>query len=235
MSSTSQRSGSGARSAPLLPPGTLAGFVLAILAVASIALFTYRALLAQSGGATRITQTLETIQQLEALQSNLIDAETGRRGFLLSGEESYLEPYTIGRNALAGAFTALRRQFQDDPLQQRRTDALEQVANERMAIIAETLALRRARDAAGALSVVRSNRCKAAMDRIRALIAEMESSERNVLAARQEEWQRAVDFPSQITWDVLAERQVTVVLAPRAGLESAFAEATAGRAQQPSA
>jgi len=151
-SSVELESGRGVRSAPVLPPGALAGFIVAILAVAAIALFTYRALLAQSAGATRVTQTLDTIQQLETLKSNLIDAETGQRGFLLTGEESYLDPYTSGRTALTGAFAALRRQFQGDALQERRTDALEQLANERMAIIAETLSLRRAGDAAGALS-----------------------------------------------------------------------------------
>jgi CHASE3 domain sensor protein len=173
--------GRGARSSPLLPPGTLFGFIVAVLAVALIAIFTYRSVMTQSIAATRVTQTLNAIQQLEALLSNLKDAETGQRGFLLTGEEPYLEPYTNGRAALSGAFATLRQQLADDPSQQRRTDALEQLAAERIAIIDETIVLRRAGNTAGALSLVRSDRGKAAMDRIRALVAEMETVERAVL------------------------------------------------------
>ncbi len=192
--------GRGARSSPLLPPGTLFGFIVAVLAVALIAIFTYRSVMTQSIAATRVTQTLNAIQQLEALLSNLKDAETGQRGFLLTGEEPYLEPYTNGRAALSGAFVTLRQQLADDPSQQRRTDALEQLAAERIAIIDETIVLRRAGNTAGALSLVRSDRGKAAMDRIRALVAEMETVERAVLGARQDEWQQAVDLSSRVTW-----------------------------------
>jgi CheY-like chemotaxis protein/signal transduction histidine kinase len=193
-------SGRGARSSPFLPAGTLAGFIIAILAVTFIALFTYRSLLTRSVTARRITQTLDTIQQLEELHSSLKDAETGQRGFLLTGDESFLEPYTLGRTSLVGAVDALRRQLDGNPAQLRRADALQQLVDERMAVIDRTIAEQRSGDPAAALAIVRSDRGRAAMVRIRTVVDEMENAERVLLAARQDEWQQAVDFSSRVTW-----------------------------------
>ena len=83
-----------------LPPATLAGFLVAVLAVALIAFFTYRAMQSREEAAARVTQTLGTIQALQDVLSNVKDAETGQRGFLLTGEERYLEPYTNARAEL---------------------------------------------------------------------------------------------------------------------------------------
>ena len=89
------------RTLPVLPPATLAGFVIAVLAVGAIAFFTSRALQTREDAAQRVTHTLQVIGQLESLLSRLTDAETGQRGFLLTGDERYLEPYAGGKVALS--------------------------------------------------------------------------------------------------------------------------------------
>ena len=165
-----------------------------------IALFTYRSLRTREVAAARVTQTLDAIQQLEALHSELKDAETGQRGFLLTGAERYLEPYTDARAALAGAFAPLRQQIGDDATQNRRIDELERLTSEKTRELAETIELARAGNTQSALAVVRTDRGKAAMDRIRTLIDETERAERAALALRQDEWQRAVALSSRITW-----------------------------------
>jgi CHASE3 domain sensor protein len=62
-----------------LPPSTLVGLILAMLTIALIAFVTYQALRAREAAAARITNAFETIQQLEAVRSSLIDAQTGQR------------------------------------------------------------------------------------------------------------------------------------------------------------
>src|SRR6476620_11570810 len=168
----SRESGRGTRSAGFLPADTLAGVL--------IALFTYRSLVTRSITATRITQTLDAVQRLEQLLSSVKDAETGERGFLLTGDERYLEPYTMGRAALGGAFTSLRSQLSTDAEQQQRVAALQQLADDWMALSAETVAMRRAGSTEAATDVARSDRAKAGMDRIRSLVAAMEDAERAV-------------------------------------------------------
>ena len=162
------------RSRLQLPPGTLAGLVIAAVAVSLIALFTYRSLASREDAVERVTRTLEAQRQLEAILSDVKDAETGQRGFLLTGEERYLEPYTNAKASLAGEIIAFRSLIADNTSQQRRLDTLERLAAEKIDELGQTIAARRSGNPDGAISLLRTDRGKAAMDRIRALIAEME-------------------------------------------------------------
>src|SRR5450830_753305 len=75
----------GPLSGPPLPPGPLVGFAIAILAVLLIAVFSYRSLDARESAATLVTHTIEVRGQLQMVVSGLKDAETGQRGYLLTG------------------------------------------------------------------------------------------------------------------------------------------------------
>jgi signal transduction histidine kinase/CheY-like chemotaxis protein/CHASE3 domain sensor protein len=187
-----------ARSIPLLPPATLAGVVVAVLAVALIGFFTFRSLKTREEAVERVTHTLQVIEQLATLQSTLKDAETGQRGFLLTGEERYLEPYANARAALTGIVNQLRRQA-SSAAQLDRIETLERLAIEKTAELGQTITMRRAGDIEGALGIVRSDRGKIAMDRFRALIAETENEERRLLASYQEQWQAAVTLSSLVS------------------------------------
>jgi CheY-like chemotaxis protein/CHASE3 domain sensor protein len=188
------------RTVRLLPPSTLIGFMVAILAVSLIALFTYRALIVRRSAATRVTQTLSTIQELESLQSTLIEAESGQRGFLVAGEERYLEPYTRARAELAGRIRSVQGRIDGSPSQQARFDRIQQLTSEKLAELTETIALRRAGKAEEARAVMLSDRGRVAMDGIRGAIAEMEAEERQILNRRETEWDAAADLSVRITW-----------------------------------
>ena len=188
----------GGRTLAPLPPRALSGFVLAFVAVLLIGFFTYRLLDARYAAAERITKTLESIEQLQAVLSTLKDAETGQRGYLLTGNEQYLTPYTAARSEFPGLMKSLRGSLTDAG-QLRRLDIIEQLAVEKIAELGQTIDLQRAGDNNRALEVVRSDRGRAAMDRIRAGLGEMEKEERTQLANRQTEWQSAATFSSIVT------------------------------------
>ncbi|MBV8803473.1 MAG: CHASE3 domain-containing protein, partial [Sinobacteraceae bacterium] len=190
----------GARAGAPLPPGPLLGFVVAVAAVAFISLLTYRALQTRTIAALRVTHTLETMDQLQSILSLVKDAETGQRGFLLTGEESYLEPNINAKAQLPGVLTRARPLLADDAQQEERLNGLEQTVKDRLAELDQEVALRRKGDVAGALAVVRTDRGKLLMDRIRAVITAMEATERASLATRQEEWQRAESISSSVTF-----------------------------------
>src|SRR5262245_17845957 len=92
-----------------LPPGPLLGFGLAAVAVIVIAAFTYRSLQTNAETRESVAHTISVIDQMQAILAALKDAETGQRGFLLTGEESYLEPYTNAIGALSGELAQARR------------------------------------------------------------------------------------------------------------------------------
>ena len=189
----------GARFGPLLPLSTLVGFWIAIAAVVVVALLSYQALQASVTNAQRVTHTLRLVEQLQALLSTMKDAETGQRGFLLTGDEAYLEPYSNAKAALAGEIAGARELVSQDREQQRRLQGLEQLCADKMAELAQTIALRRRNDAGGALGIVRTDRGKDIMERIRAVLAEMTAEERRSLATRQEEWLSGARLSSWVT------------------------------------
>ena len=127
-----------------LPPKTLIGFLLAVLAVVIIALLSYQSLQQTMSTGADLTQSVQVLGRLEALLSTLTDAETGQRGFLLTGEESYLTPYTDAKDALPDDLKILHALLSDRSEQRRRLDALESLAKLKMAELESTVAARRA-------------------------------------------------------------------------------------------
>ncbi|MEO7274109.1 MAG: response regulator [Vicinamibacterales bacterium] len=188
------------RTVRLLPTSTLLGFLIATLAVGLIALFTYRALVARQGAANRVTQTLTTIQQLEGVLVTLTDAETGQRGFLVTGEERYLDPYNRARAELPNRLRNLAGRVSDSAEQQARFERVQQLSTDKLAELDETIALRRDGKTEEARAVMLSDRGRVAMDGIRTAIAEMEAEERALLTLRQAAWEDASDLSVRITW-----------------------------------
>jgi CheY-like chemotaxis protein/CHASE3 domain sensor protein len=183
-----------------LPPGPLVGFALAVLALVIITFFRHSSLKTSDASAELVAHTMEVIEQSQGLLSSVKDAETGQRGFLLSGDESYLEPYSAAVRALDGEFTRARALTGDNPQQQRRLDTLRVLITEKFDELNQTISLRRDGKNAEALALVRSDRGKQAMDRIRALTSEIENTERQLLVSRRAEWVEAAGNTSAIMW-----------------------------------
>ena len=198
--STAAPSGSGFRSGAPLPFGTLVAFLIAISAVILIALASQRALEMRSSSAAQVTQTLTVLERLESLLSGLKDAESGQRGFLLTGDEAYLDIYTAEKATLPDAIERLREVSHDDPEQQQRIDLLQRLSDEKIAEMEQTIAIRRAGEIGASLAIVRTERGKSIMDRIRELVATMDGEARELLEQRQREWQQAAQLSAWVTW-----------------------------------
>src|ERR1019366_4310526 len=69
------------------------GFALALAALLIIGVVSYRSTTALVEAAAMVDHTHLVLENLEQLLSTMKDAETGQRGFLVTGEERYLEPY----------------------------------------------------------------------------------------------------------------------------------------------
>jgi CheY-like chemotaxis protein/CHASE3 domain sensor protein len=198
-SASTQNSFGAVRSGPPLPPKTLFGFLLAVIAVVVIALLSYQSLQATSESSKSLAGSIEVLAQLNTVLSTLKDAETGQRGYLLTGEESYLEPFTTAKSALPGEFKSLRRVLSDRPEQTRRLDALQSLAEQKMGELGETVDLRHAGRAADALAVVHTDRGKIYMDRLRVAVAEMDGMERQQIVQHGQDWKTAAAVSLVVT------------------------------------
>ncbi|HEY6630730.1 MAG TPA: CHASE3 domain-containing protein [Rhizobiaceae bacterium] len=115
--------------------------------------------------------------QLVTTLSLVQDAETGQRGFLLTGEDVYLEPYRSAASALPEELAAIGAAVASQPKRQARVEALVAAVNVKLAEIDETISLYQAGNAAEALALVRTNRGRASMDRVRTIISEIRRGE----------------------------------------------------------
>jgi len=183
-----------------LPPGPLLGFVVAVAAVAFISMLTYRSLQTRAIAAQRVTRTLQVLEQMESILSLVKDAETGQRGFLLTGEDPYLEPNINAKAQLPDAFRTARQLVAEDTVQQKRLAALELAVNQKLTELDRVVALRRKGDVAGALAVVRTDRGQTSMDRIRSMVTTLEATERIALVTREHEWDRAEFISTSVTF-----------------------------------
>jgi CHASE3 domain sensor protein len=130
----------GPRSGAPLPPGPLLGFVVAVAAVIFISLLTYHALRMRSIAAQRVTHTLAVVEELQTILSLGKDAETGQRGFLLTGEETYLQPNANAKAALPAELKKTRELVTGDAEQEQRLASLGQSVNEKLAELDTTIA-----------------------------------------------------------------------------------------------
>ncbi len=182
-----------------MAPRTFAGLLIAVVAVIVIAVLSYESLQSTAKSAQSLARAVEVLAQLQSLVSTVKDAETGQRGYLLTGRESYLEPYLLAKQLLPTELKTLRSLIADDPAQRNRLEALQSLANEKIQELSETVELRRAGQTAAALSLVLTDRGKSMMDRIRAIGAEMDNAERMLIAQRTQAWQRAATISFAVT------------------------------------
>src|SRR3954469_13126961 len=131
--------------------------------------------------------------------SSLKDAETGERGFLLTGADSFLEPYTAAVAALPGELAAARRSISNS-VQQQRLDTLEELTERKMEETAQSIDLKRSGKAAPGMDLQRAERGRRLVDQIRALAAEMGETERKQLELRSKEWEDAITLSAAVTW-----------------------------------
>jgi methyl-accepting chemotaxis protein len=191
------------------------GFAITLAIFVIVGAVSYRSVTKQTEAATWVAHTREVQNQLTQLLSNLQDAETGQRGYVITGVDSYLAPYTDGTARAEENRRHLAELVSDNPRQQARADALAPLIADKFAELQQTVDLRRTRDFAAAQSVVSSDRGKKAMDTLRAIMREMNLDEEVLLKTRADAAQSdARDAKLTIVFGTL----LALVLAGLAGL-----------------
>jgi methyl-accepting chemotaxis protein len=170
------------------------GFGLALAILVAIGTIAYRSTVKLTDTAALVDHTHRVLQNLEGLISSLKDAETGQRGYVITGEDRYLEPYLGAQVAIPQKLKTLRELTSDYPNQQRRLDLIEPLINGKdgkLAELQQTIDLRKDKTQGfdAALKVILSDKGKTAMDEIRKRVAEMEDEANGLLKARSEEAQ----------------------------------------------
>ena len=126
-----------------------------------------------SEGFENVERPAEVQRTLTLLLSATQDAETGQRGYLLTGDPEYLDPYTTSRTRIDSLFTRLSDLVSWNPLQVERLPGLRARIDAKFAELQETVRLYDAEGPAAALAVVRSDGGQRTMDDVRVRIDAM--------------------------------------------------------------
>ncbi|HEY9126452.1 MAG TPA: CHASE3 domain-containing protein [Acidobacteriaceae bacterium] len=131
-----------------------------------------------------VQHTYQVIAQVERIMSAAKDAETGERGYLITGDERYLEPYMAARKELPEELQAFEALTADNPQQQDRIRQMRSRAEQRVALLQKAIDMRRNGESMADAIFAVGGSGKVEMDALRALSDQMESDEQKLLAER---------------------------------------------------
>ena len=195
-----------------LPPPVAVGFLLAIVTVGIMALVMEGAMRSRAIVATRLVQSGEVVQRLERIDALVRTAESGQRGFLLVGRDSYLGDYDAALAQLPVELAALRTLLAGTPDRLDPLTALESGLREKQAELDQTLKQARAGDRDGALALVATDRGRMVMDRVKTQLDALRDAVQRDLDVDQAEWKRTVDDSMTVLWTGCIVLAVLVLL-----------------------
>jgi PAS domain S-box-containing protein len=125
-----------------------------------------------------IRRTDQTLLQTEVLQNLLVDAETGQRGYLYTGDKRYREPYNRAIREIEGQIDRVAALTADNPHHQARVQQLRELSRAKLAEMAKTIKIYDSGRFNDAQAIVLSDAGQNTMDDIRRVLGELESEER---------------------------------------------------------
>jgi methyl-accepting chemotaxis protein len=163
------------------------GFGLALVVLLVVGAVSYDSIRKFNSSADWVRHTHEVLTGLDELLSGMKDAETGERGYVITGEPRYLEPYNAARDLVDQKLKLVRRLTSDNPVQQQRLEVLEPLVADKFTNLQEVIDLRKAKGFAAASQETLTDKDKNLMDAIRKLVGTMGIEETGLLDKRSTE------------------------------------------------
>jgi signal transduction histidine kinase len=161
-----------------------------VLAAASLALLLLVGILAAlmvkrvNNAADWATHSLRVEATAAEVLGQTQDLKIGERGYVLTGEDAFLEPYRSALARLPAWLDELRSLVSDNPAQLQSLERMRMAINEVMAESARPVELVRKGDGVGAVAVVKSGRGLQVMDHFRAAFDDFHQAENDLLGVR---------------------------------------------------
>jgi CHASE3 domain sensor protein len=162
----------------------VAGFGLVLLLIGSLGWISNRSTRQFIDNSRWVSHSHEVLEKLEGILSLMKDVETGQHGFIVTGNERYLEPYEASKHEIALVLQDLQGLTADDPSQHERLELVRRLATQRIQFSKQTIDLRRSKGFEAAASLVNTDRGKKIMDNLRKIVVDLETEERDLLKQR---------------------------------------------------
>jgi methyl-accepting chemotaxis protein len=133
-----------------------------------------------------VSSTLENQRELATVEARMSEAESGERGYLLTGQPGFLAPYSVATNEIRTRLLNLRRLLADNPGQLRRLLIIDSLSRAKLAELDSAIRLERGGKHDLAVSIVRNNHSDRVMTSIRSGLQSMTADEASLLRDRQQ-------------------------------------------------
>jgi signal transduction histidine kinase/CHASE3 domain sensor protein len=183
------------------------------------------------GARLRTEHTYQVLAKLRELGMTMRGAESGQRGFLLTGDETYLDPYKDALDRISIVQGELQRLTADNPAQLDRLRELAPLLQRRLEQLAQTIQRRRDSGLEAATALVRTNKGGDTMRAIEAAIGAMMAEEQSLLVQRQDATEARSDRVRKLVLGGAALAIVALISAARM-LNQAWSRTTASEAEQ---
>jgi diguanylate cyclase (GGDEF)-like protein/PAS domain S-box-containing protein len=158
------------------------GWLIAFVAACAVGFTAFRYQQRYSAALATVQKALRVEEAIHETLSLLKDAETGQRGFILTGQHEFLPPYRAAQQALPRQLEQLRALVSADPVQAASARRLAVSARAKMEELAQTIALRQQERSADVLQIVRGGQGRRLMESARAEAGSMRTRQRAEVA-----------------------------------------------------
>jgi signal transduction histidine kinase len=184
----------------------IAGFGTALAILILVGVLSYRSMLQSDEDREWVTHSHQVLERLDAVLANMLDIETGERGYIITGEGSYLEPYKEALDRVHQNLKDVRELTVDNSVQRRTLDRLEPIISEKLGTAQDQIEIRTQVGLVSGIESVRAGLGKKFMDQIREQLTEMKQEENRLLKLRMEETAKSsrIARTVMVTGEVLA-------------------------------
>jgi methyl-accepting chemotaxis protein len=160
------------------------GFAVTVLALVVIAVTGFRSAALLVKNDEWVAHTHQVRRELSNYLVQLVDAETGMRGFAITANDEFLEPTTTALAAIEKTHAELRELTIDNPHQTRRLDELRPLLDSKLANLKHVIELRHTASFEAAQAAIATGEGRQLMARLRTILRDMDDEEGALLVTR---------------------------------------------------
>ncbi|MBD2728391.1 CHASE3 domain-containing protein [Nostoc sp. FACHB-892] len=157
------------------------GFGLSLLLMGIVSLISYQNATQLIASSNQVKDTHEVMKNIIDIFATLTDAEAGRRGYILYGEQLELKRYYQAMQSLDAKVQKLQRQIADDSYQQQRLTKLKLLFTQRVELSKQSINLKEAGKSSFAIQAPLVNQSNQNRGQIRELLTQMQAREEHLL------------------------------------------------------
>ncbi len=146
-----------------------------------------------------VDHTYIVIGDIKEILSNLKDIQSAPRGYVITGQEDYLVPYSIALPKIPALFSDLEEKVKDNPEQKKNLDILKAKAEQRILTAQDVIEIYNKKGQTAAMDLVKKGTGKREMDEIRVIVNDMVNEEVRLLGMRQSRLEQTSILTSRIS------------------------------------